>query len=92
MDLWAEFKLLDMGKRLGRFITHYREELFTPDKRNQQMVFSYKPRPGAEDEIYRRIGDITISMRSTDYLKLPELVLTQSVVTMSAKERKAYEH
>ena len=91
MDLWAEFKLLDMGKRLGRFITHYREELFTPDKRNQQMVFSYRPKPGAEDEIYRRIGDITISMRSADYLKLPELVLTQSVVTMSAKERKAYD-
>ena len=91
MDLWAEFKLLDMGKRLGRFITHYREELFTPDKRNQQMVFSYRPKPGAEDEIYRRIGDITISMRSANYLKLPELVLTQSIVTMSAKERKAYD-
>ena len=91
MDLWAEFKLLDMGKRLGRFITHYREELFTPDKRNQQMVFSYRPKPGAEDEIYRRIGDITISMRSADYLKLPELVLTRSVVMMSAKERKVYD-
>ena len=91
MDLWAEFKLLDMGKRLGRFITHYREELFTPDKRNQQMVFSYKPRPGAEDEIYQRIGDITISMRSADYLKLPELVETQSMVKLSAKERKTYD-
>jgi SNF2 family DNA or RNA helicase len=91
MDLWAEFRLLDMGKRLGRFITHYREELFLPDKRNQQMVFSYKPRPGAEDEIYQRIGDITISMRSADYLKLPELVETQSVVKFSAKERKAYD-
>lgn len=91
MDLWAEFRLLDMGKRLGRFITHYREELFLPDKRNQQMVFSYKPRPGAEDEIYQRIGDITISMRSADYLKLPELVETQSVVKLSTKERKAYD-
>ena len=91
MDLWAEFRLLDMGKRLGRFITHYREELFLPDKRNQQMVFSYKPRPGAEDEIYQRIGDITISMRSADYLKLPELVETQSMVKFSAKERKAYD-
>ena len=91
MDLWAEFRLLDMGKRLGRFITHYREELFLPDKRNQQMVFSYKPRPGAEDEIYQRIGDITISMRSADYLKLPELVETQSMVKLSAKERKTYD-
>ena len=55
------------------------------------MVFSYKPRPGAEDEIYQRIGDITISMRSADYLKLPELVETQSVVKLSTKERKAYD-
>ena len=55
------------------------------------MVFSYRPKSGAEDEIYRRIGDITISMRSTDYLKLPELVLTRSVVMMSAKERKVYD-
>ena len=48
MDLWAEFRLLDMGERLGRFITGYRNAFFVPDKRNQQMIFSYKPRPGAE--------------------------------------------
>ena len=59
MDLWAEFRLLDLGKRLGRFITHYRDEFFLPDKRNGQQVFTYKPKPGAEDEIYRRIADIT---------------------------------
>jgi SNF2 family DNA or RNA helicase len=86
MDLWAEFRLLDMGKRLGRFITHYRDEFFTPDKRNQQTVFSYKPRPGAEDEIYRRIADITISMRSTDYLKMPECVMNEVPVTLSGPE------
>ena len=75
MDLWAEFRLLDMGKRLGRFITHYRDSFFMPDKRNGMQVFSYKPRPGAEAEIYRRIGDITISMKSADYLKMPECVM-----------------
>ena len=91
MDLWAEFRLLDMGKRLGRFITHYRDEFFTPDKRNQQMVFSYKPRPGAEDEIYRRIADITISMKSTDYLKMPECVMNEVLVTLSGPERSAYD-
>ena len=48
MDLWAEFRLLDMGKRLGRFITKYREVFFLPDRRNAQQVFSWKPRPGAE--------------------------------------------
>ena len=49
MDLWAEFRLLDMGKRLGRYITHYRAQYFQPDKRNGQVVFSYKPLPGAEE-------------------------------------------
>ncbi len=91
MDLWAEFRLLDMGKRLGRFITHYRDEFFTPDKRNQQMVFSYKPRPGAEDEIYRRIADITISMKSTNYLKMPECVMNEVPVTLSDSECSAYD-
>lgn len=91
MDLWAEFRMLDMGKRLGRFITHYRDEFFTPDKRNQQMVFSYKPKPGAEDEIYRRIADITISMKSTDYLKMPECVMNEVPVTLSDPERSAYD-
>ena len=91
MDLWAEFRLLDMGKRLGRFITHYRDEFFQPDKRNGMQVFSYKPRPGAEDEIYRRISDITISMKSTDYLKMPECVMNEVQVTLSDKEREAYD-
>lgn len=91
MDLWAEFRLLDMGKRLGRFIGHYRDEFFLPDKRSQQMIFSYKPRPGAEDEIYRRISDVTISMKSADYLKLPRLVVTTKTVTMSERERRTYD-
>ena len=91
MDLWAEFKVLDMGKRLGRFITHYRDEFFQPDKRNGMQVFSYKPKPGAEDEIYRRISDITISMKSTDYLKMPECVMNEVQVTLSDKEREAYD-
>ncbi len=91
MDLWAEIGILDMGQRLGRFITHYRNRFFTPDKRNQQIVFSYKPLPGAEDEIYRRISDITISMKSTDYLKLPELVINEIPVWLSDKEQKVYD-
>lgn len=90
MDLWAEFRLLDMGERLGRFITHYRNNFFDPDKRNQQMVFSYKPKAGAEDAIYRLISDITISMKSTDYLKMPECVINEVFVTLSEKEQKDY--
>jgi len=91
MDLWAEFRLLDMGKRLGRFITHYRDEFFLPDKRNGMQIFSYKPKSGAEEEIYRRIGDITISMRSTDYLRMPECVMNEVPVILSKEERANYD-
>ena len=66
MDLYAEFRLLDMGKRLGRFIGQYRNTYFQPDKRNGMIVYSYKPLPGAEDAIYEKISDITVSMRATD--------------------------
>lgn len=91
MDLWAEFRLLDMGKRLGRFIGHYSDEFFMPDRRSAQMIFSYKPKPGAEEEIYRRISDVTISMKSADYLQLPKLLMTTKAVTMTAKECRTYD-
>lgn len=90
MDLWAEFRILDLGQRLGRYISHYRNSYFTPDKRNAQIVFSYKPLPGAEEEIYKQISDITISMKSTDYLKMPEYVSNEVLVTLSDKEWKVY--
>ncbi len=91
MDLWAEIGILDMGQRLGRFITHFRNKYFIPDKRNQNIIFSYKPLPGSEDEIYRLISDITISMKSTDYLKMPECVINEIPVKLSDKEMKVYE-
>ena len=90
MDLWAEFRLLDMGKRLGKFIGAYRSMYFIPDKRNQQMVFSYKPRPGAKAEIYKRIGDITISMTAADFLEMPELIESEYSVRMNEEEKKMY--
>lgn len=91
MDLWAEFRLLDMGKRLGRFIGQYRTAYFQPDKRNGQVVFSYKPLPGAEKQIYSRISDITISMKSTDHLQMPELINSRYTVYLSETEASRYE-
>lgn len=91
MDLWAEFRLLDMGKRLGRFIGQYRTDYFQPDKRNGQVIFSYKPLPDAEKRIYEKISDITISMTSADHLKMPELIAAEYPVRMSEAERKRYD-
>lgn len=91
MDLFAEFKLLDMGERLGRFIGAYRANFFRPDKMNGPIVYSYKPIPGAESMIYNRISDITISMKATDYLKMPELISSRYEVQMDDKEKQKYE-
>ena len=91
MDLWAEFRLLDLGERLGRFISHYRLNYFMPDKRNGQIIFSYKPQRGAENRIYNKIADITISMKSTDYLSMPELISSEYTVRLTDEEKKKYE-
>ena len=91
MDLFAEYRVLDLGERLGRFIGRYREAYFQPDKRNAYQVFSWKPRPGAEEEIYRKISDITVSMKSVDFLKMPSCLMNEVKVRMDAKERQQYE-
>ncbi len=90
IDLWAEFRILDMGQRLGRFITGFRNEYFTPDKRNQNIIFSYKLRPGAEEKIYKRIEDITLSMKALDYLEMPKLIENTVKIHMSPDEKSAY--
>ena len=91
MDLWAEFRLLDMGERLGRYITQYRTKYFMPDKRNAQIVFSYKPLPGAEEQIYDKISDITISMKAADFLPMPERIESEYPVYLSEEEREKYD-
>lgn len=91
MDLWAEFRVLDMGQRLGRYITHYRTTYFDPDKHNQHMVFTYKPKSGAEQRIYQQISDITISMKSKNSLKLPPLTMNNVQVHLSNQESVVYD-
>lgn len=91
MDLWAEFRILDFGKRLGRYITHYRNKYFVPDKRNGMVIYSYKPQEDAEQQIYEAINDITISMKSCDHLKLPELIMNEVEVVLEDKEAERYE-
>ena len=90
MDLWAEYRLLDLGERLGRFIGAYRQNYFRPDKTNGFIVYSYKPLPGAEEKIYKRISDMTVSIRCTDVLKMPELISSPYMVSMSNDEMDIY--
>ena len=91
MDLFAEFKVLDMGKRLGYFIGQYRNTYFKPDKMNGPIVYSYKPLPNAENAIYDKISDITVSMKANEYLKMPELLTSNYVVELSDSEKNQYD-
>jgi SNF2 family DNA or RNA helicase len=90
MDLWAEYRLLDLGDRLGKFIGGYRSQYFRPDKTNGIIVYSYKPLPGAEEQIYKRIADMTVSIRCTDVLQMPELISVPYEVSMSSQEQDVY--
>ena len=87
MDLWSQLYLLDRGERLGRTLTEYRERYFRPGQQSGHIVYSYDARPGAEQEIFRRIGDICVSMKSEDYLTLPPLI--QNVVRVQLPEAAA---
>lgn len=91
MDLFAEFKVLDMGQRLGRFIGQYRLNYFRPDKVNGNIVYSYKLLPGAEEKIYEKIQDITISMKAVDFLDMPELISNEYPVYLDEAEMDKYE-
>ena len=91
LDLWPQMYLMDMGQRLGRFIGGFRDRFFLPDKRNREIIYSYKPREGAEDAIYALISDICISMKAADYLDMPERIDNRIEVSMSPKEWKLYD-
>ena len=93
MDLWAEIGILDGGERLGRFIGRFREAYFKPGSLNPStgVVFSYVPRPGAEEQIYEKISDIAISMKALDYLQMPECIYVNHEVEMDSRERKLYD-
>ena len=90
LDIWAPFRLIDEGKRLGRTITTYRDTYFTPGKRNGHIVYEWKLKPGADEAIHQAIGDITLSMKAVDHLDMPEATTVDRHVTLTPKARKAY--
>lgn len=91
LDLWAQVYLLDQGQRLGKHITQFRERYFNPDQRDREHIFSYLPKPGADEAIQRLIGDMCISMKAEDYLELPECISVTVPVVLDSKAKRAYE-
>ena len=90
LDLWAQVYLLDQGQRLGRYITHYRREWFVPAKSSGQVVYSWKPRPGAAEAIQNAISDVVLSIQAAGYLHLPGKVLDDIPVRLDEAARSAY--
>lgn len=89
MDLWAQFRILDQGERLGKFITHYREEYFNLDP--FKKFADYEIKPDSAKRINNKIADITVSMQAVEHLKMPELLKQQEVITMSESEYGRYQ-
>lgn len=92
MDLWAQMYLLDQGARLGKTIGAYRDAYFKPGKRNGYVVYDWIPRDGADEAIYRHIGDVCVSMTADDWLTLPERVTNRVEVELPPAARRAYDH
>lgn len=91
MDLWSELYLIDRGERLGKTIGGYRQRYFNPGKRDGYVVFSWEPKEGAREAIFRKISDICISMKAEDYLNLPGCIVNDVRVQMSGEERELYQ-
>ena len=91
MDLYAEFRVLDLGQRLGRTIYQYRGQYFEPEAMSWGHVLSWRPKRGAENAIYKQIQDITVSLKSGEYLQMPEKVENIVLVRLKPGERRLYD-
>lgn len=90
-DLWAQIYLLDGGVRLGKTLGAYRDRYFVPDKRNRTTIFSYTPKEGSFEIIKQAVSDICVSMKSSDYMSLPDVIHDDIPVVLNPAARKAYE-
>lgn len=89
-ELWPELFLIDAGQRLGKTITAFRNRWFTPGRRNGPMVYEWLAKPGAEEEIYSAISDVTLSMQACDYLDMPERIDNRVYVDLNSTEMAKY--
>ena len=90
IDLWPQMYLLDGGKRLGKTITGYKQQYFSPGQSNGYVVYNWNLKEGAEDAIQNKISDICISMMAKDYLDLPERIDNKIKISLSEGAKKKY--
>ena len=86
MDVWAQIALLDNGERLGRNMTTYKSRYFEAD----YMGYKYELRKGAQAKIESKISDLVVSMKSEDYLQLPDRIDLTEEITLKPATLKRY--
>lgn len=91
LDLWPQVYLIDRGERLGKTYTGYKDRYFFPDKRNGFVVYSWRPKEGAEEAIEQKLSDICISMKADDYLRLPDKIVNDIFIRLPVDEMKKYQ-
>ena len=91
IDLWPQVYLLDQGERLGKTVTGYRSRYFEPGKRNRTVIFTWDPKPGAEEAIYSKLEDLCVSMSAEDWLQMPERIDREVIVQIPEAARAQYD-
>lgn len=91
IDIWSQMYLIDGGERLGKYKTHFRQAYFYPTHQISDNVFNWELRNGADDAIYDKISDVTVSIKSEDFLEMPERIDNVQEVKLSKKERAVYD-
>jgi SNF2 family DNA or RNA helicase len=90
LDLWSQLFLIDRGVRLGETFTKYREQYFDAGKKDGHVVYNYNLKKGDDllgkdfynKEIFNRISDICFSMKTEDYIDLPERLDSNKYITL----------
>lgn len=90
IDLWPQMYLIDRGERLGRTVTMFRQRYFNPGWTNGHIVYKWNLKPGGEEEIFAKIGDVCMSLSGDDWLSVPDRIDTQTPVTLPPKLMKEY--
>lgn len=87
LDLWPQMYLLDRGQALGKTLGGYRDMYFNPGRRNGHIVFDWRLKPGADEQIYKRLDGVCVSMQAKDYLRLPPRIDNVVKVTLDSKAK-----
>ena len=90
MDLWAECFILDGGAALGKTITGYRNQYFIPGRRNGAIIYDWVLREGAKEQILEKLKSFCVTMKSEDYLQLPDFRTAIYPVKLSEKVLRKY--